>query len=165
MEEKTFLKTMIETVKYDDYDRKNELLTILRNSRITYDKTNEFTRKSWQSWENINLRVPIPMLKIARELEKVFENIASEIYIETDNYDFGNLKIKPKPVDLEQEDIKEHDVIFSEIKDTIIQGIRSAKYTLWIAVAWFTDEEIFKELISRKNEGVNIRIITSSNSS
>jgi len=25
------MKTMIETIKYDDYDKKDELLTILRN--------------------------------------------------------------------------------------------------------------------------------------
>ncbi|MCS4463368.1 hypothetical protein JTT01_00275 [Clostridium botulinum] len=39
MDEQQFLKTMIETVKYDDeYSNKDELLGILRNSKITYDK-------------------------------------------------------------------------------------------------------------------------------
>ena len=48
MNEQQFLKTMIETVKYDEYDNKDELLGILRHSIITYNKTSNFTRKSWQ---------------------------------------------------------------------------------------------------------------------
>ncbi|WP_254901716.1 phospholipase D-like domain-containing protein [Thalassobacillus devorans] len=51
--------------------------------------------------------------------------------------------------------------MFDEIKDKIIQGIRRAEYTIWIAVAWFTDIDIYIELILRKIDGVNVRIITS----
>lgn len=161
MNEQQFLKTMIETVKYDDYDNKDELLGILRNSIITYQKTSDFTRKTWQCWEYIDLRVPVPMLKVARKLKNVLGKLASEVYIETPENDFGGLNIKPKPVELENEENIEHDVVFNEIKDTIIQGIRNAKYTIWIAVAWFTDNEIFEELILRKKAGVNVRVITS----
>lgn len=150
MNEQQFLKTMIETVKYDDYDNKDELLGILRNSIITYRKTTQFTKKSWQSWEYIDLRVPVPMLKVARNLKNEFEKLAALIYIETSEYDFAGLNIKPKPIDLEVEENIEHDVVFNEIKDTIIQGIRNAKYTIWVAVAWFTDNEIFEELMLRK---------------
>ncbi|WP_347834790.1 phospholipase D-like domain-containing protein [Gracilibacillus sp. JCM 18860] len=157
---------MIETVKHDDeYDKKDELLGILRNSIITYRKTSQFTRKSYQCWEYIDLRVPVPMLKVARNLQGQFEKLASDIYIETPEYDFGGLNIKPKPVELEVEENIEHDVVFNEIKDTIIQGIRNAKYTIWIAVAWFTDNEIFEELVLRKKAGVNVRIITSNEDS
>lgn len=52
MTEDQFMKTMIETIKYDEYDRKDELLTILRNSLIKFDKTSAFTKKSWQCYEN-----------------------------------------------------------------------------------------------------------------
>lgn len=37
----------------------------------------------------------------------------------------------------------------------------NAKYTIWVAVAWFTDEDIYKELLIKKRLGVNVRIITS----
>ena len=59
MNEQQFIRTMIETVKYDDIENKDKLLGILRNSMITFDKTSSFTRKSWQCWENIDLRVPV----------------------------------------------------------------------------------------------------------
>lgn len=161
MTEIQFMETMIETIKYDEYDKKDELLTVLRNSMILFDKSNDFTRKSWQFYEYVDLRVPVPLLKEARNLKKTLESVASLVYMETDEYDFGGLVIKPKPVDLENPKEKEHDVVFDEIKDTIIQGIRNANYIIWAAVAWFTDIEIFSELILRKKAGVNIRIITS----
>lgn len=156
-----FLRTMIETIKYDDVKYKDELLGILRNSIITFDKSSDFTRKSYQYWEDIDLRVPIPMLKRAKELRGEFYNIAKDIYIQTEEFDLRTLNIKPKPIDLDKGEYKEHDVVFDEIKDTIIQGIREAKYTIWIVVAWFTDKEIFEELILRQNAGIDIRVITS----
>ena len=165
MTEDQFMKTMIETIKYDEYDRKDELLTILRNSLIKFDKTSAFTKKSWQCYENIDLRVPIPLLKEARNLKKVLESVASIVYMETDENAFGSLIIKPKPVEIESVEVIEHDVIFDEIKDTIIQGIRNANYIIWAAVAWFTDVEIFNELKLRKEAGVSVRIITSDESS
>ena len=165
MTEQQFLKTMIETVKYDDYENKDELLSILRNSMLCFNKTSVFATKSWQCWEDIDLRVPIPMLKNARELHQQLQNLADLVYIETDDYAFDKLHIKPKPVELDNIENKEHNVVFDEIKNTIIQGIRNAKYVIWAAVAWFTDREIYDELVLRKNAGVSIRIITSNEKS
>ncbi|WMX58964.1 phospholipase D-like domain-containing protein [Peribacillus sp. R9-11] len=161
MNEQQFLKTMIETVKYDEYKDKDDLLGILRNSIITYDETRSYAHKPGYFWEYIDLRVPIPMLKTARKLKVKLADVASMVYMETSNYEFGGLNIKPKPVELDNEEGIEHDVVFDEIKNTIIQGIRNAKYTIWVAVAWFTDKEIFEELLLSKSAGVNVRIITS----
>ena len=159
--EKQFLKTMIEYVKYEDLPNKDELLAILRNSIITFDKTTYFTRKSYQCWENIALRVPIPMLKNAKEYKNQLNGLAEDIYIESPQYAFGELQIKPKPIETEDWDYKEYDVDFNEIKNTIIQGIRGAKYIIWAAVAWITDKDIIRELELKKDAGVNVRIITS----
>lgn len=137
------------------------MLTILRNSVIYFDKTCSFATRSWQCWENIDLRVPIPLLKEARNLQKNLQDIASMVYIETDDYDFNQLNIKPKPIDLDIDNYKEHDAFFSEIKDTIIQGIRNAKYLIWCAVAWITDDDIYNELHQKRNNGIQIRILTS----
>ncbi|MEK4143993.1 phospholipase D-like domain-containing protein [Paenibacillus sp. FSL L8-0333] len=164
MEEHIFLKTMIEMVKYDDLYKSNrdKLLGILRHSMIAYRKTSDYTRVPNQRKEYIDLRVPVPLLKTANELKAEFDKLAGIVYIDTEEYSLWGLFIKPKPVELaDEEPIKEHDAIFDEIKDTIIQGIRNAKYTIWAAVAWFTDKEIFDELLLRKNAGVQIRIITS----
>lgn len=49
---------------------------------------------------------------------------------------------------------------FSEIRKHIIQAIRGARYFIWIAVAWFTDNEIYSELLAKKNEGINVQVLT-----
>lgn len=162
MSEIKYLKTMIEVVKYGDYDNKSELLSILRNSEVTYSSAGTtFATRSYQRYENVDLRVPVPMLRRAKELITILEQIAASIYVETDEYDFGRLLIKPRIIEDEEFDIVEHDVVFDEIQNMIIQGIRNAKYLIWIAVAWFTDKVIYDELIKRKEDGLNIRVVIS----
>lgn len=58
-------------------------------------------------------------------------------------------------------EVTEYDVVFDEIQDTIIQGIRNAKFLVWAAVAWFSNEAIFNELLAKKNQGLNVRVIVS----
>lgn len=162
MNAKQFLKTMIETIKYDDdYTNKDDLLGILRYSIVTFRKTGAYTYVSNQRQEYLDLRVPIPMLKIAKTYKDTFWSLANDIYVLSDDYDLYGLEIKPKLVELESDNVTEHDVMFDEIKDAIVQGIRNAKYTIWIAVAWFTNKDIFQELLVKKKQGINIRIITS----
>ncbi|MDO6713357.1 phospholipase D-like domain-containing protein [Aliiglaciecola sp. 2_MG-2023] len=48
---------------------------------------------------------------------------------------------------------------FQEIKDQIIESIRSAEFTIWIAVAWFTDRDIGNELRLKHQKGINVRVI------
>lgn len=162
MNEKQFLKTMIETVKYDeDFPNKDDILGILRYSIVTFRKTGAYTHVSGQRQEYMDLRVPIPMLKKAKEYKDVFYNLADDIYIPNDDYDLYGVYIRPKLVELDDEEQNEHDVAFDGIKDVIIQGIRNAKYTIWAAVAWFSDRDIFQELLVKKKQGISIRIITS----
>lgn len=48
---------------------------------------------------------------------------------------------------------------FQEIKNQIIESIQSARFTIWIAVAWFTDKDIGNELRLKHKKGVNVRVI------
>jgi len=48
---------------------------------------------------------------------------------------------------------------FEEIQEQIIEQIESARFTVWIAAAWFTDKTIFNKLVSKKNQGVNVQLI------
>ena len=50
---------------------------------------------------------------------------------------------------------------FENIKSQILKEIKNAKYLIWVAVAWFTDEEIFNELKTKSLEGVNVQLIIS----
>lgn len=48
---------------------------------------------------------------------------------------------------------------FQEIKSQILESIRNSKFTIWVAVAWFTDKDLANELRIKHFAGVNIRII------
>ena len=163
MNEKDFLRTMIETIKYDtEYEKyRDKIPSILRYSIIDFHKTGDFGRKTNYLKEYIDLRVPIPLINEAKKYQKILNSVASQIYRETANYEYWGLKINPKPIGMDKDIVTEHDVTFSKIKEEIIQGIRTAKYTIWIAVAWFTDKDIFQELLLKKKQGINVRIITS----
>jgi phosphatidylserine/phosphatidylglycerophosphate/cardiolipin synthase-like enzyme len=52
----------------------------------------------------------------------------------------------------------ETDVYFENIQNRIIEQINDAKFTIWIAVAWFTDNTIFNSLVEKKKKGLNIQI-------
>ncbi|MBU3227804.1 hypothetical protein [Clostridium algidicarnis] len=62
--------------------------------------------KTGQRLENVDLRVPVPLLKEAGKYEQTFKKLAREIYIETDYMDMNSLLIKPKIVELEVQPIK-----------------------------------------------------------
>ena len=56
MNEKQFLKTMIETIKYDeDIQNKDDLLGILRYSIVTFRKTGAYTHVSNQDRKSTRL--------------------------------------------------------------------------------------------------------------
>lgn len=48
---------------------------------------------------------------------------------------------------------------FQEIKNQIIEAIQAAEFTIWVAVAWFTDKDIGNELRNKNQSGINVRII------
>lgn len=56
-------------------------------------------------------------------------------------------------------------MVFDEIQDTVIQGIRDAKFIICVAVAWFSNDAIYQELLLKKRQGLNIRIILSQENS
>ncbi len=53
----------------------------------------------------------------------------------------------------------EVEVHFEDIQNQIIEQIRSAKFSIWVAVAWFTDKTLMRELYNKKQSGVNVRLV------
>lgn len=48
---------------------------------------------------------------------------------------------------------------FEDIQNEIIEEVRKAKYSIWVAVAWFTDPKLFEELLKKKEEGIDVKVI------
>ncbi|MEK5428808.1 phospholipase D-like domain-containing protein [Cytobacillus sp. FSL R7-0680] len=156
--------TMTETLKYDsdNYKDADEIFTILRYSEIELLSSNVFANKSYHFWEDVNIRVKIPLLKKARSLQKSFETLVIDCYSEDNKYELDNIRFRPKqissPDDLE---IQSHAATFSNIREEVIQSIRMAKHSIWISVAWFTDDVLYQELFKQQSNGVHIRILIS----
>ena len=43
----------------------------------------------------------------------------------------------------------------------MIRRIRDAKFIIWTAFAWYFNEAIYQELLAKKKQGLNVRIIVS----
>lgn len=165
MNKMMFLQTVIEVLKYDSKFKsyKEDLLPILRRAHINNLPQYGFVRggRSGQRYEDIEIRVPVPLLDTANEFIEALGEIVSYVYEESDDYGLGSIYVRPKILRAEEVEYKEHDVEFSEIQEKIIQGIRDAKYSIWVAVAWVTNQSIIDELCAKKNKGVNVRLIIS----
>ena len=164
-----FLQTMLELLKYDSKlkDKKSGLLPILRRAKINNLPQWEFVRggRSGQRYENVELRVPVPLLDEANAAFDDLYELIEYVYEESDDYGLGGVPIRPQILSPDQVEYKEHDVVFTEIQETIIQGIRDAKYTIWAAVAWLSNQAIIDELLAKKKQGVHVRLIISEESS
>ena len=90
----------------------------------------------------------------------MLEKLVEYVYKESDDYALHHVEIRPQVIDTPDE-VTEHNVVFDAIQEEVIQGIRDAKFIIWAAVAWFSNEDIYQELLAKKKQGLNIRIILS----
>lgn len=155
MDKRAFLKTVIEVLKYDDKFKKIEkreiLIKLLSRSSVNFLPQWGFVGAGVpdQRWEIVEVRCPVPLLNEAHELEPDIDKIVSYVYEESEEHALQKVNIRPLVIDTPPE-IVEHEVVFDELQDTVIQGIRDAKYMIWVAVAWFSNDAIYNELIAKK---------------
>lgn len=81
-----------------------------------------------------NLRMQYPESEFSEKIEKLLET--------------NSLKIKNN---------------FDEILNLISNELKKAKYTIWVAVAWFTNRELLKIIYDKQNQGINVQIIIDDN--
>lgn len=166
MNRNAFLKTMVEVLKYDPSFKKlidrEQIIRLLSRARVNFVPQYEFANhgRSYQHWEILELRVPVPLLEIADKHKKELDSLVDFVYEESDSYALHHMEIRPDVIEAPEE-VTEYDVVFDEIQDTVIQGIRDAKFIIWVAVAWFSNDAIYQELLSKKEQGLSIRIIVS----
>jgi phosphatidylserine/phosphatidylglycerophosphate/cardiolipin synthase-like enzyme len=76
-----------------------------------------------------------------------------------DGYRLEELDGKFKIIGADLPEEIEVEIHFEEIQAQIIEQIRNAKFSIWVAVAWFTDKALAKELHLKQKEGLNVRIV------
>jgi hypothetical protein len=73
------------------------------------------------------------------------------------SYNGGKYQVTGEKAQLEKE-IK-NNVYFEDIQRQICSELDNAKFIIWIAVAWFTDTVLFKKLLEKKRQGLNIQVL------
>ena len=166
MDPKAFQDTLYETLlrhkEFNSLETKEDLELILQYCSLNLIDTGTFTKKSYQYYQDIEVRVPAHMLDFEDEVFDDLEDLIKFVYMETETFALGNIDIRPKiqqtSTELCQRDSK---VKFEGIKKMILESIRTARYSIWVCVAWFTDKDYFNALCNRKNDGLEIRVIMS----
>jgi len=79
--------------------------------------------------------------------------------IAQDGYRLEEIEGKYKVIGADLPEEVEVEIHFEEIQAQLIEQIRNAKFSIWVAVAWFTDKVLMRELYNKKKEGVNIRLV------
>ena len=157
-----FKKLLIDTVKADDNPNKEQILPLLELVTVRNEQTGEFTRNLWNHCKEYIYLCIIPQKVV--ELKKYKDylfGICDSIYPPNDDYEFWGLDIRPG--ELPNDDSLSQTVLFENIQKQIVDEIRNAKYVIWIAMAWFTDPVLYKELLKKKKQGLTIEIILDDN--
>lgn len=121
----------------DSEDLKKLFEIILRPSRFKGDNKNQGTMNLEKAVEHFN--------GIIKE-----EGYIAKFNEKKRFYEISALQDNQEPI------LETH---FEEIQKKIIEHLDSAKFLIWIAVAWFTDETLFKKLMDKKAEGLVIQVI------
>ncbi len=165
MNEQEFLSLLIGMVDSGECNDKTSISDSLKRSNIQMDKTTTFSQKGWHvCYENINLISTPEDYKILEPYSAYVESLARIIYPENDEsypYDLNEFKLKPGLVELRRGESGEY--FFENYESITINELKKAKYTIWIAMAWFTNKKIYDVLLDKKSEGVNVQIIIDDN--
>lgn len=79
--------------------------------------------------------------------------------LQQDGYRLEEIDGRYKVIGADLPENIEVEVHFEDIQQQIIEQIRLAKFSIWVAVAWFTDKTLMRELYDKKQSGVNVRLV------
>ena len=160
MDSNALKRTAVEVLQYDPRfsDVKNELYPIVSRSTVNCVPQFGFATRSYQHWEDVEIRVPVPMISKATELKSKIDDLLKQkeiyqeyyVYEESDDYAIQDVKLRPQIIYSDVPLEVSNSVEFDRIQDVIVQGIRDAKYLIWVAVAWFSNDVLYQELLKKK---------------
>lgn len=163
MTEREYKKLLIDMVSIGDYKDKEEVISLLKLCNVAFEKTAAFAYSGiWdQRKEYIYLSIiPDRLVQLKSHAEYV-KTICNDIYPVSDEYMLADVFFKPGTL-TDYEEVSQ-EVLFENIQKQIIEEIRNAKYMIWVAMAWFTDPILYKELLKKKKEGLLIEIVLDDN--
>lgn len=163
MTEQEYKKLLIDMALIGEYDKREEVINLLKICNVTFEKTGAFAYSGiWnQCKEYIYISIIPDKLVQLKSHSKYIKELCEEIYPVSDEYMLADVFFKPGTLS-NYEDVSQ-EVLFENIQKQIIEEIRAAKYVIWIAMAWFTDPVLYRELLKKKQEGLTIEIVLDDN--
>lgn len=163
MTEHEYKKLLIDMVSIGNYKEKEIVISLLKICNISFEKTSSFAYSGiWnQRKEYIYLSIIPDKLIQLKSHSDYIKTLCEEVYPINDDYMLADVFFKPGQL-IDYEEVSQ-EVLFENIQRQIIEEIRSAKYVIWIAMAWFTDPTLYQELLKKKKEGLSIEIVLDDN--
>lgn len=90
--------------------------------------------------------------KCAEEINTILSACNYNVFKQGDKYKISGLIIKKKP------EIK-NAAKFENIQSNILTTLDKAQISIVVAVAWFTNENLYNKLKEKKNQGVDVRVV------
>ena len=164
MSEKEFHSLLLELVKMGNHPQKSRIAELLERSSMSFEKTDKYTGSKWDHYkEYIYLTFePADLMEILQYKEYITKLIR-EIYPVNDDYLYELFGVEFKPGRVLDSEYTSQEIHFDDIQNQIIEEIRKAKYTIWVAMAWFTNRVLYGELVKKKRKGVNVQIVIDDN--
>lgn len=147
-----FQEFMFEHAELDIYDEKYNYSSGSKANRL---------RAFWNEADNYTIgKVNAALLERWKVIKSDTESeiTQSEQTLFDKCYQIAN-KLVQTGTSGEELDEVEITVHFNQIQQSIIEQINLAQFTIWVAVAWFTDKILFGCLVAKKNQGVNVQVI------
>lgn len=163
MTEQQYKDLLIATAKMSDYEDKDKVVEALKVASVSFQKEWDFTyHLPDHRQEYIIISVVPDKLTILKEHEKFVDDLCNQVYEPNDYNEYWGLVLKPGILHVAPEEISQ-EILFDDIQNRIINEIREAKFSIWIAMAWFTNKKIFDELLKKRNDGLDVKIIVDNN--
>lgn len=164
MTEKEFQSLLLELVKRGNHPQKAKIIELLERSSLSFDKTGDFTRRKWDHFkEYIYITMEPSDLTQALQYKKYITDLITQIYPVNDDYKYELFGVEFKPGRVSKSEVTSQEIFFDDIQNQIIDEIRRAKYTIWVAMAWFTNQNLYNELLNKKNRGINVQVVIDDN--
>lgn len=164
MTEKEFHKLLIEMIKHGNHSSKNRIVELLSRSSLSFDKTSQFTYRKWNHYQEFIYIIAAPqdMMELINYKDYI-EKIIEQIYPVGDDYEYELFGVDIKPGSVRNGEVTSQEVYFEDIQQEIIEELEKAKYTIWVAMAWFTNITLYNILLKKKSQGVNVQIVIDDN--
>ena len=164
MTEAEFQSLLLEMVRRDKHPQKKKILELLERSKLSCDKTEKFTHKKWDHFqEYIYLTFEPRDLSEALQFKEYIDKLIKQIYPVNDGYKYELFGVEFKPGHVSESESTSQEIHFDDIQNQIIEEIDKAKYVIWVAMAWFTNQTLYNALLNKKKGGVNVQIVIDDN--